>query len=61
MFYIKPFFLRLQEAAGFKFAELKKKSALGMQHIIEQHKRLELKIDMMSSYIIIPHGGFYKK
>ncbi|XP_050421691.1 intermembrane lipid transfer protein Vps13-like isoform X3 [Adelges cooleyi] len=52
---------QLQEAAGFKFAELKKKSALGMQHIIEQHKRLELKIDMMSSYIIIPHGGFYKK
>jgi len=32
-----------------------------MQHIIEEHKRLELKIDMMPSYIVIPHGGFYKK
>jgi len=32
-----------------------------MQHIIEKHKRLELKIDMMASYVVIPHGGFYKK
>lgn len=32
-----------------------------MQHIIEEHKRLELKIDMMASYVIIPHGGFYRK
>lgn len=32
-----------------------------MQHIIEEHKRLELKIDMMASYIVIPHNGFYKK
>jgi len=32
-----------------------------MQHIIEEHKRLELKIDMMASYVVIPHGGFYRK
>lgn len=32
-----------------------------MQHIIDEHKRLELKIDMMASYIVIPHGGFYRK
>lgn len=32
-----------------------------MQHIIQEHKRLELKIDMMASYIVIPHGGFYQK
>ena len=52
---------RLQAAAGTKLAEIKEKSALGMQHIIEEHKRLELKIDMMPSYIVIPHGGFYRK
>lgn len=52
---------QLQAAAGTKLAEIKEKSALGMQHIIEEHKRLELKIDMMPSYIVIPHGGFYKK
>lgn len=53
--------LRLQAAAGTKLAEIKEKSALGMQHIIEEHKRLELKIDMMASYIVIPHSGFYRK
>ncbi|VVC40207.1 Hypothetical protein CINCED_3A023147 [Cinara cedri] len=52
---------QLQAAAGTKLAEIKEKSALGMQHIIEEHKRLELKIDMMASYIVIPHGGFYRK
>lgn len=52
---------RLQAAAGTKLAEMKEKSAIGMQHIIDEHKRLELKIDMMASYVVIPHGGFYKK
>lgn len=51
----------MQAAAGTKLAEFKEKSALGMQHIIQEHKRLELKIDMMASYVVIPHGGFYKK
>lgn len=55
------FYSRLQAAAGTKLAEIKEKSALGMQHIIDEHKRLELKIDMMASYIVIPHGGFYRK
>lgn len=32
-----------------------------MQHIINEHKRLDLKIELMASYVIIPHGGFYKK
>jgi len=51
----------LRAVADTKLAEIKEKSALGMQHIIQEHKRLELKIDMMASYVVIPHGGFYTK
>lgn len=51
----------MHEAATFKLAEIKEQSALGMQHIINEHRRLALQIDMMASYIVVPHGGFYTK
>lgn len=50
---------QLQAAAVTKLEDIKETSALGLQHAIEQHKTLDLKIDLMSSYIIIPETGSF--
>ncbi|XP_039291061.1 vacuolar protein sorting-associated protein 13 [Nilaparvata lugens] len=52
---------QLQAAYQMKMAEVKEKSALGLQYTIQKHTRLDLKIDVMASHVIIPHGGFYNK
>ncbi|RZF46695.1 hypothetical protein LSTR_LSTR002558 [Laodelphax striatellus] len=52
---------QLQAAYQMKMAEVKEKSALGLQYTIQKHTRLDLKIDVMASHVIIPHGGFYDK
>ncbi|XP_075230691.1 vacuolar protein sorting 13C isoform X2 [Lycorma delicatula] len=52
---------QLQMAANMKLAEVKEKSALGLQYTIQQHSRLNLKIDVMASYVIIPYSGLYSE
>lgn len=55
-----PVFLcRLQTAANTKIAEMKEKSALGLQYAIQKHNRMDLQIDLMGIYGILPHGGLY--
>ncbi|XP_054711435.1 intermembrane lipid transfer protein Vps13-like [Uloborus diversus] len=48
---------QLQATAMLKFEEMKEMSALGLQHAIELHKYLDLKIDMQPIFIIIPENG----
>lgn len=48
-------------AANMKLAEMKEKSALGLQYTIQQHSRLKLKINVMASYVLIPQTGFYSE
>ncbi|XP_067143145.1 intermembrane lipid transfer protein Vps13 isoform X2 [Centruroides vittatus] len=52
---------QLQAAAVTKLEDIKETSALGLQHAIEQHKTLDLKINLMSSYIIVPENGFWNE
>ncbi|XP_021375808.1 vacuolar protein sorting-associated protein 13A-like isoform X2 [Mizuhopecten yessoensis] len=53
--------LQLSQAAVAKFEDLKEQSATGLQHAIDQRKYTDIRIDVKSSYVIIPEGGFYKK
>ncbi|CAH0394024.1 unnamed protein product [Bemisia tabaci] len=46
-------------AATVKIAEFKERSSLGFQYTLEKHGVLELKIELMASYCLIPHGGHY--
>lgn len=40
---------------------MKEKSAARFQYAIEKSTKLDLKIDLMAPYLIIPFGGFYTK
>lgn len=42
-----------------KLEEIKEQSALGLQYAIQKHTRLDLKIDLMGCYGLLPHGGLY--
>lgn len=55
------FLTRLQAAANTKLEEMKEKSAIRLQYAIEMSTRLDLKIDLMAPYLILPHGGLYTK
>lgn len=44
-----------------KLEDLKEMSAFGLQYAIEQHKYLQLNIDMQPVFIIIPEKGVYKE
>ncbi|KFM65296.1 Vacuolar protein sorting-associated protein 13C, partial [Stegodyphus mimosarum] len=50
---------QLQAAAMLKLEDLKEMSAFGLQYAIEQHKYLDLKVDMQPVFIIIPEGGVF--
>lgn len=50
---------QIQTAANMKLAEFKEKSALGIQYAIQKHTKLDLKIDLMGCYGVLPHGGLY--
>ncbi|KAG1695557.1 Vacuolar protein sorting-associated protein 13 [Nymphon striatum] len=52
---------QLQAAAMNKLKDIKEMSASGLQHAIETHKYLDLKIDLMSSYIIVPEFGDFNQ
>ncbi|GAB1605843.1 Hypothetical predicted protein [Argonauta hians] len=44
-----------------KFNEVKQLSATGLKHAIEQHKFTDICVDLKSSYVIVPQGGFNRK
>ncbi|XP_022255667.1 vacuolar protein sorting-associated protein 13A-like [Limulus polyphemus] len=52
---------QLQAAAAMKLEDFKDKSALGLQYAIEQHRNLDLNINIKPSYIIIPENGVLEK
>lgn len=52
---------RLQATAMLKLEDLKEMSAFGLQYAIEQHKYLDLKVDMQPLFLIIPEKGVYKE
>uniref|UniRef100_A0A182VBQ3 Vacuolar protein sorting-associated protein 13 n=1 Tax=Anopheles merus TaxID=30066 RepID=A0A182VBQ3_ANOME len=50
---------QLTDAAAEKLVNIKERSATGLQYAIAKHPRLELNIEIMPSYIIVPHGGIF--
>ncbi|XP_060618149.2 intermembrane lipid transfer protein VPS13A isoform X1 [Anolis sagrei] len=50
---------QLTTATLTKLEELGEKTATGLVYIIETQKVLDLKINLMASYIIVPQNGFY--
>ncbi|KAK3590891.1 hypothetical protein CHS0354_020869 [Potamilus streckersoni] len=52
---------QLSQAAMSRYEKIKEQSAAGLQHAMEIQKYTEITVDLKSSYIIVPHGGMYKK
>lgn len=52
---------QLSQAAMAKFNEVKQMSTTGLKHAIEQHKFTDIVVDLKSSYVIVPEGGFNRK
>ncbi|XP_027491179.1 vacuolar protein sorting-associated protein 13A isoform X3 [Corapipo altera] len=50
---------QLTSATLTKLEEFREKTSTGLMYIIETQKVLDLKINLMASYIIVPQGGFY--
>lgn len=53
------FYFRLTDAAADKITNIKERSAVGIQYMVEKHTRLEVDISVMPNYVIIPYGGAY--
>ncbi|XP_032873462.1 vacuolar protein sorting-associated protein 13A isoform X1 [Amblyraja radiata] len=51
----------LTSATLIKLEEFRDKTATGLMYIIETQTVLDLKINLMASYIIVPQNGFYDK
>ncbi|KAL4216396.1 Vacuolar protein [Mactra antiquata] len=52
---------QLSQAAMAKYEDIKEQSASGLQHAIDQKKYMEISVDLKPSYIIVPHGGIWRK
>lgn len=52
---------RISKTAIAKYAEVKVQIAKGLKHAMEQLDKMEIRIDLKSSCVFIPQGGFYKK
>ncbi|XP_040272989.1 LOW QUALITY PROTEIN: vacuolar protein sorting-associated protein 13A [Bufo bufo] len=50
---------QLTSATLNKLEEFRDKTSTGLLYVIETQKVLDLKIDLMASYIIVPQNGFY--
>ncbi|XP_064497383.1 intermembrane lipid transfer protein VPS13A isoform X5 [Pseudopipra pipra] len=50
---------QLTSATLMKLEEFREKTSTGLMYIIETQKVLDLKINLMASYIIVPQTGFY--
>ncbi|KAM8893527.1 intermembrane lipid transfer protein VPS13C isoform 2-T2 [Spinachia spinachia] len=51
----------LTSATLSKLEEIKEKTAIGLSHIVENRKVLDLRIDLKPSYLLIPRAGFHSK
>uniref|UniRef100_A0A8C3K817 Vacuolar protein sorting 13 homolog A n=1 Tax=Calidris pygmaea TaxID=425635 RepID=A0A8C3K817_9CHAR len=51
---------QLTSATLMKLEEFREKTSTGLLYVIETQKVLDLKINLMASYIIIPQKGFYE-
>ncbi|XP_027526552.1 vacuolar protein sorting-associated protein 13A isoform X3 [Neopelma chrysocephalum] len=50
---------QLTSATRMKLEEFREKTSTGLMYVIETQKVLDLKINLMASYIIVPQRGFY--
>ncbi|XP_048449432.1 vacuolar protein sorting-associated protein 13A [Rhincodon typus] len=53
--------VELTSATLMKLEEFRDKTATGLMYIIETQKVLDLKVNLMASYVIIPQNGFFDK
>ncbi|XP_038659808.1 LOW QUALITY PROTEIN: vacuolar protein sorting-associated protein 13A [Scyliorhinus canicula] len=63
-FFRPPTDVQLEEltsATLMKLEEFRDKTSTGLMYIIETQKVLDVKVNLMASYIIIPENGFYDK
>ncbi|XP_078070643.1 intermembrane lipid transfer protein VPS13A isoform X2 [Mustelus asterias] len=63
-FFRPPTDVQLEEltsATLMKLEEFRDKTSTGLMYIIETQKVLDLKVNLMASYIIIPENGFFDK
>ncbi|XP_067886095.1 vacuolar protein sorting-associated protein 13A [Heterodontus francisci] len=51
----------LTSATLMKLEEFRDKTSTGLMYIIETQKVLDLKVNLMASYVIIPQNGFFDK
>ncbi|KAH0628248.1 hypothetical protein JD844_009143 [Phrynosoma platyrhinos] len=51
---------QLTSATLTKLEEFREKTATGLVYVIETQKVLDLKINLMASYVIVPQNGFYE-
>lgn len=54
-YYVQLF--RLQAAAVSTLNEWKEQSAAGLQHLAETRGEIDLQLDLIAPYILIPRGG----
>lgn len=50
---------RLSAAAEGGLSNIKEMSSSGLQHAIDSHVHMDIKVDFQAPYIIIPYGGTY--
>ncbi|XP_060693948.1 vacuolar protein sorting-associated protein 13A isoform X1 [Hemiscyllium ocellatum] len=53
--------VEITSATMMKLEEFRDKTATGLMYIIETQKILDLKVNLMASYVIIPQNGFFDK
>ncbi|XP_063050952.1 vacuolar protein sorting-associated protein 13A [Engraulis encrasicolus] len=61
-FFLPPDDLQLDEltnATLMKLEQFKDRTATGLMYVIETQKVLDLKVNLMASYVIVPQGGLY--
>ncbi|XP_028269802.1 intermembrane lipid transfer protein VPS13A isoform X2 [Parambassis ranga] len=61
-FFMPPEDLQLDEltnATLMKLEQFRDRTATGLMYVIETQKVLDLKVNLMASYVIIPQSGFY--
>ncbi|XP_060894887.1 vacuolar protein sorting-associated protein 13A isoform X2 [Labrus mixtus] len=62
LFFMPPDDLQLDEltnATLMKLEQFRDRTATGLMYVIETQKVLDLKVNLMASYVIIPQTGFY--
>ncbi|TKS78631.1 Vacuolar protein sorting-associated protein 13A [Collichthys lucidus] len=62
MFFMPPDDLQLDEltnATLMKLEQFRDRTSTGLMYVIETQKVLDLKVNLMASYVIIPQTGFY--